>query len=207
MELRQLRLIRRTPSRRSCSATTQASTELDLEKDPELTDLQKAIFLLQTAADIEHALLVQYLYAAYSLEPNLKVGVTIKSPSGGPDKDVTTTDWIRTISGIAQEEMGHLYSVQLLLRALGGPLSLEREHFPYRTQLYPFRFELEPLTKGSLAKYVYAEMPQTVPPDVLSMDQRREIASGREVAQITQSASLALVPGAGSRDAKPPRLG
>jgi Ferritin-like len=37
-------------------------------------------------------------------------------------------------------------------------LNFEREDFPFRS-LYPFRFQLEPLTKTSLAKYVAAEMP------------------------------------------------
>jgi hypothetical protein len=149
---------------------------MELQKDPELTDLQYAIFLLQTAADVEHALLVQYLYAAYSLQQGLKVGVKVKDPNTGQETDLTTTDWSDTIAEIAREEMGHLLSVQLLLRALGGPLSFEREHFPYRTQLYPFPFELEPLTKTTLAKYVYAEMPEKVAPDVLSPEERREIS-------------------------------
>jgi hypothetical protein len=54
--------------------------------------------------------------------------------------------------------MGHLITVQNLLRFIGGTLNFEREDFPFRT-LYPFRFQLEPLTKSSLAKYVAAEMP------------------------------------------------
>jgi hypothetical protein len=142
-------------------------------KDPDLTDSQFAIFLLQTAADIEHSLLVQYLYAAYSLRPGLKVPGA-KDPKTG--QDLTTTDWARQIAGIAREEMGHLLSVQLLLRALGGPLSFEREHFPYRSQLYPFPLEVEPLTKASLAKYVYAEMPAEIDDKIVPPDERREIS-------------------------------
>jgi hypothetical protein len=130
-----------------------AAMPVMIEPLPGWNDRQFAIFLLQTAADIEHALLVQYLYAAYSLPPN----VVVKDPKTG--KTVTTTDWSNTIRGIAQEEMGHLMSVQCLLRALGGPIGFDREHFPYRSQLYPFPFTLEPFTKKSLAKYVVAEMP------------------------------------------------
>ena len=43
--------------------------------------------------------------------------------------------------------------------ALGGPIGFDREHMPYRSQLYPFPFTLEPLTRSSLARYVVAEMP------------------------------------------------
>jgi hypothetical protein len=94
--------------------------------------------------------MVQYLYAAYLL--------------GGPqvpqDKQQLVNGWRRTLLDIAREEMGHLASVQNLLRFVGGPLNLEREDFPFRTGFYPFRFKLERLTKNSLAKYVYAEMPE-----------------------------------------------
>lgn len=126
-----------------------ATTRL-IEHDPKLAPRDEAIFLLHTAAEVEHALMIQYLYAAYSL--------------GGPqvpqDKVELVDSWQATIIGIAREEMSHLASVQNLLRFIGGSLNLEREDFPFRTALYPFQFKLEPLTKNSLAKYVYAEMPE-----------------------------------------------
>jgi hypothetical protein len=118
--------------------------------DAELTAHDEVVFLLHTAAEVEHSLMVQYLYAAYSL--------------GGeqvpPDKRDLVKQWRREIAKIAKEEMGHLASVQNLLHLIGGSLNLEREDFPFRNDLYPFRFKLEPLTKDSLAKYVFAEMPQ-----------------------------------------------
>jgi hypothetical protein len=69
-----------------------------------------AVFLLSMAAEIEHSLMVQYLYAAWSL--------------GGPavpvahQADVLTQQ--RIILGIAKEEMGHLITVQNVLRLVGG---------------------------------------------------------------------------------------
>jgi hypothetical protein len=125
------------------------------EPSPEHTARQDLIFLLQTAAEIEHSLLVEYLYAAYSINPNLAV------PNAGA---TTTADWKNTILQIAKEEMGHLVTVQNILRYVGGPLHLDRQHFPYRSELYPFPFALQRLTKKSLAKYVYAEMPEQIPP-------------------------------------------
>ena len=117
--------------------------------DPELTARDDAVFLLHTAAEVEHALMVQYLYAAYSLDET-------KVPD---DKKQIVRDWRKTLLEIAREEMGHLASVQNLLHLIGGALNIEREDFPFRNILYPFRFKLEPLTKNSLAKYVFAEMP------------------------------------------------
>jgi hypothetical protein len=122
--------------------------DVTVEKPDELTWWDWTVFLLHTAAEIEHALLAQYLYAAYSLDRG----------AGG---DVPR--WRRTIVGIAREEMAHLLTVQNLLRFIGGPLNLEREDFPFLTFLYPFPLTLEPLTKASLAKYVAAEMPADPP--------------------------------------------
>src|SRR5438045_480047 len=118
--------------------------------DPPLSLHDEAVFLLHVAAEVEHALLVQYLYAAYSL----------KKPEEVPaDKQGLVRGWKKTLLGIAREEMGHLVTVQNLLRLIGGPLTFDREDYPFRSDLYPFHFRLEPVSKGSLAKYILAEMP------------------------------------------------
>jgi hypothetical protein len=123
--------------------------------EPPLAPRDEAVFLLHTGAEIEHALLVQYLYAAYSL----------KSPKEVPQEYAgMVRAWKKTLLGIAREEMGHLITVQNLLRLIGGPLNLEREDYPFRSQLYPFPFRLERLSRGSLAKYVVAEMPYFAEP-------------------------------------------
>jgi hypothetical protein len=128
--------------------------DIGFTKPDELTWWDWTVFLLHTAAEIEHALMVQYLYAAYSLGEAPFQGPNVPSGAQG-----LVNGWRGMIVGIAREEMGHLITVQNLLRFIGGVLNLEREDFPFRT-LYPFRFQLEPLTKSSLAKYVAAEMPE-----------------------------------------------
>ncbi|WNG20853.1 ferritin-like domain-containing protein [Cystobacter fuscus] len=123
--------------------------ERQIKPPPEFNIRDYTIMLLQIGAQIEHALMVEYLYAAYSL--------------GGsqvpPEHQAMVQGWQEVILGIAKEEMGHLISVQNVLRLLGGPLNLDREDYPFSSEFYPFPFALEPLTLGSLAKYVYAEMP------------------------------------------------
>ena len=109
------------------------------------------VFLLQTAAEVEHSLLVQYLYSSYSLEDPVFRGSRI------PD---VVKPWRENLLMIAKQEMAHLATVQNLLRFIGGPLNFEREDFPFRNFLYPFKLALEPLSKKSLTKYVCAEMPQ-----------------------------------------------
>jgi hypothetical protein len=130
--------------------------------DPPLAARDEAIFLLTAAAEIEHALMVQYLFAAYS----------VRLPTG---VDASTADKVMELGGrvlqVAREEMGHLATVQNLLHLIGGPLNLNREHSPYASEIYPFRFSLERLSLDSLAKYVIAESPAELPPGFPAEDE------------------------------------
>jgi hypothetical protein len=105
--------------------------------------------LLHIDAEIEHGLMLQYLYAAYSI--------------GGPhipeQYKEKVRSWQEIITGIAKEEMGHFISVQNVLKIIGAPLNFGRESYPWDIPFYPFPFTLEKFTLGSLAKYVYAEAP------------------------------------------------
>jgi len=153
-------------------AALEDATEAGVEIPREFNAHQYLIFLLRIAAEIEHCLMVQYLYAGFSL--------------GGPSVGEKLRDkvvlWQETVLGIAKEEMGHLLTVQNLLRCLGGPLNLDREDYPWDSQFLPFPFRLEPLTRQSLAKYIVAESP--------------EAWTGREAAAIRAEAASGL-PGGG----------
>ena len=129
--------------------------------DPPLQPRDEATFLLTAAAEIEHALMVQYLYAAFSLRP------IASDPNFAKIKAIQDT-----LIQIAREEMGHLITVQNLLTLIGAPLNFGREHSPYASQIYPFRFKLEPVTTHSLAKYVIAESPAELPPGFTEDDRR-----------------------------------
>ena len=103
--------------------------------------LLEARDLLRAAAEIEHGLLIQYLYAAYSCT---------KLPIRG------------TITQIAKEEMGHLISVQNLLLAIGGNPYFGRDHFPTAPssdETFPFSLTFEPISLDFLAKFIVAESP------------------------------------------------
>jgi hypothetical protein len=113
------------------------------------------ILLLKLAAEIEHALLVQYLYAMYSIDPD--------QPGSGAALRGTLRD-------IALQEMAHFLSVQNLLLAVGGPADVHigRDQFRAGSQGNPMPFALEPLTSPLLLeKFVLVEMPATITdPDV-----------------------------------------
>jgi len=127
--------------------------------EPQLEPRDEAVFLLTAAAEVEHALMVQYLYAVYSLRV-----------VEGETNFQQLRELQDIIIQIAREEMGHLATVQNLLHLIGGPLNFNREHSPYASEIYPFRFKLEPLTLDSLAKYVVAESPQPLPADFPAAD-------------------------------------
>lgn len=116
------------------------------------------IRLLRDGAEIEHSLLVQYLYAAFSIKvPRFAdlAGWPSHRYGGRP----------LHLMGVAIEEMTHLDIVNSLLVALGAAPHLGRQQFPYEQDIYPFDFVLEPLSLHSLAKYVYVEAsPDAVDP-------------------------------------------
>lgn len=130
--------------------------------DPSITaPRERLIRLLRIGAAIEHALMVEYIYAAYSIDAFDEMA----SPPATPTPDQTRRRdamlrWQQEILAIAKEEMGHLISVQNVLMLLGAPVTLARENYPWDSRLFPFEFQLEPLGRGSLACYVAAEMPE-----------------------------------------------
>jgi hypothetical protein len=118
-------------------------------KPEEMTWRDYVIMLLHIGSELEHGLMVQYLYAAYSLGGD----------SLSPKDQAMVKGWQDLILTVAREELGHLLTVQNLLCLVGGPVSFNREEFPWDTPFYPFPFKFEPLSKKSLAAYIFAEMP------------------------------------------------
>ncbi len=115
--------------------------------------LLELVRLLREATEIEHALLVQYLYAAFSVKPQYRQGVV------GNAFPVTADNLL----GVAIQEMDHLDEVNRLLVQLGASPNLIRQDFPYEPAIYPFAFNLEPMSRASLAKYVWTEAPANEP--------------------------------------------
>ena len=100
--------------------------------------------LLRFAAEVEHGLMAQYLYAMYS---------SVK-PS-----------FLTVLKRIAIEEMGHLLTVQNLLLAGGQDGWLGRYDWS-NSPFAPFPFRLEPVSQLSIAKYTACEMPDSTSPDI-----------------------------------------
>lgn len=131
------------------SAASSAQCPEAIHLDITVPAREQAVYLLHVGAEVEHALMAQYLYAAYSLG-----GSQLSE-----EHQKLVRQWRDVIVQIAREEMAHWATVENILTLLDAPLNFAREDFPIPRDLYPFDFELEPLTKRSLGKYVLAEMP------------------------------------------------
>jgi hypothetical protein len=109
--------------------------------DPHL----ELIRLLKEAAEVEQDLMLQYLYAAYALKPEYAELVGVPAPGAN------------SLMGVIIQEMQHLGDINRLLVELDAKPVLTRLDIPYETDVYPFAFELAPLSSVSLAKFTYCE--------------------------------------------------
>lgn len=117
-----------------------------LFEDPQI----ELIRLLRGAAEIEHSLCVQYLYAVFSIKTPQYMSL-----AGWPSHRYGGRPL--HLFGVAIEEMVHLDMVNQFLGALGAAPHLGRQQLPYENDIYPFPFLLEPLSLSSIAKYTYVE--------------------------------------------------
>jgi hypothetical protein len=117
---------------------------------------EELIKALHKACEIEHGLLVQYLYAALSGKKGLDEGLTTHQQR-------LVRDWQGRILRIAREEMGHLGIVCNLLAAIGAPAKFDRPAMPQVTGYYPFPFDLLPFGDEALYRFLVFELPRDFP--------------------------------------------
>ena len=83
-------------------------------------------WLLAEAAQLEHMIMCQYLYAEFSLKDGRRDGLT-----AGQAQAVGR--WRKTLHEIAVEEMLHLALVSNLMTAIGAAPVFGRPNFPQRS--------------------------------------------------------------------------
>ena len=113
------------------------------------------IYMLCEAAELEHGIMCQYLFAAFSLKQGQAEGLT-----GEELKAVLR--WRRIISRIATEEMLHLALVQNLLSAIGAAPHLDRPSLPAPAHHYPagVNLTLVPFGEPALRHFMFLERPE-----------------------------------------------
>jgi hypothetical protein len=113
------------------------------------------IYTLGKAAELEHLIMLQYLYTAFSLKQGEAEGL---SPEGA----AAVARWRKTLIGIGEQEMLHLALVQNLLTAVGGAPRLARPDYPVPAYHYPagVQVHLLPFGETALRHFAYLERPQ-----------------------------------------------
>lgn len=112
-------------------------------------------YLLSQAAELEHSLMAQYLFAAFSLRSEPGSGLT------GAQLEAVER-WRSVILAISAEEMLHWALVQNLLIAVGSAPYVSRPHMPHQAKGYPPGIQLRLLSFGdaALQHFVYLERPE-----------------------------------------------
>ena len=119
------------------------------------------MYTLAKAAELEHLIICQYLYAAFSLK---------RKPSEGLPRRARarpSTAGRRTLLPIAEQEMLHLALVQNLLTAVGAGPHLARPNFPVPPRAFPARIQIEllPFGEEALRHFAFLERPEGEPID------------------------------------------
>ena len=112
-------------------------------------------YMLCEAAELEHGIMCQYLYAAFSLKQSEAEGLS-------PEEAQAVQRWRKHISHIATQEMLHLALVQNLLSAIGGAPHLSRPNFPHPASHYPagVHLALLPFGEPALQHFMFLERPE-----------------------------------------------
>lgn len=122
------------------------------------------IHALSEAAELEHGLLLQYLYAAYSFKRRPDEGLSWRQLE-------TLRAWEASLLVVAREEMAHLGTVCNLMSAIGAAPHFRRPNFPVANRYFPTEesagegtsfllFALEPFGARTIDRFVRFEAPE-----------------------------------------------
>jgi hypothetical protein len=120
-----------------------------------VTTREELIFLLCEASELEHLLMCEYLFAAFSLKESVEEGVTAEQLDA-------IRRWERVITGVAVQEMLHLAQASNLLTAIGGMPHFRRPNLPQRGKYYPpeVQLALMPFCEDALRHFIFLERPE-----------------------------------------------
>jgi hypothetical protein len=113
------------------------------------------IYMLYEAAELEHGIMCQYLFAAFSLKQREDEGLTANVLEA-------VRRWRQAIAHVATEEMLHLAFVQNLLSAIGAAPHLARPNLPAPARHYPagVNLTLVPFGEPALRHFMFLERPE-----------------------------------------------
>ena len=112
-------------------------------------------WLLSEAAQLEHMIMCQYLFAAFGLKQGTDEGLTAEEAE-------VVARWRETLLSIAVDEMLHLTLVANLSTAIGAAPTFGRPNFPQRSGYFPSPIQLDllPFGEPALQHFLYLERPE-----------------------------------------------
>jgi hypothetical protein len=139
------------------------------------------IYMLCAAAELEHALMCEYLFAAFTLKRSTDEGLS--------EDQVNAADrWRQTLLMVAKQEMLHLAINCNLVNALGASPHLSRPNLPQPAKHYPsgVRLQLLPFSERALRHFLYLERPEGMDFDdaegLAAVESAVPVMSEREIA-------------------------
>jgi hypothetical protein len=139
------------------------------------------VYMLCEAAELEHALMCEYLFAAFSLKRSVEEGLT-------HEQLAAVERWRSTILGVAQQEMLHLAIACNLLTSIGVSPHLSRPNLPQPARHYPsgVRLELLPFGEQALRHFLFLERPEGMDLDdaegLVAMENAVPVMGAEEIA-------------------------
>jgi Ferritin-like len=120
-----------------------------------IEDREELIFMLSEASELEHMIMLQYLFAAFSLKRDVSEGLT-------PEQLEAIGRWERTVLKVATQEMLHLATASNLLSAVGASPYFQRPNFPQMARYYPrgINMVLAPFGEAALHHFMFLERPE-----------------------------------------------
>ena len=118
---------------------------------------EQLIYLLREAAELEHTILCEYLFAAFTMKQRLDEGLTAAQLEA-------VDRWRTAILTVAKQEMLHLTLVQNLLTAIGAAPHLSRPNLPTAAKHFPagVQIALVPFGEAALRHFLFLERPEGV---------------------------------------------
>lgn len=120
-----------------------------------IEDREELIFMLSEASQLEHMIMLQYLFAAFSLKSDMSEGLT-------PEQFDAVSRWERAVMKVGTQEMLHLATASNLLSAIGALPYFQRPNFPQMARYYPrgINMVLAPFGETALRHFLFLERPE-----------------------------------------------
>jgi hypothetical protein len=146
---------------------------------------QQLIYLLREAAELEHTILCEYLFAAFTMKQRTAEGLTAAQLEA-------VDRWRTTILTVAKQEMLHLTLVQNLLTAIGAAPHLSRPNLPTAAKHFPagVQIALVPFGERALKHFLFLERPEGValddPDAQVAIDRARPLMADDDIVPAPQ---------------------